>query len=84
MIKQNLGNTDRLVRIISGAGLLALAFVGPQTPWGYLGLVLQHNLTLGLATIVAWDLCPERTLHSTQDWKDGTNGPILRHPKVKL
>ncbi|MDX1927775.1 MAG: DUF2892 domain-containing protein [Pirellulaceae bacterium] len=39
MFKQNLGNTDRLVRIIAGAGLIALAFVGPQTPWGYLGLV---------------------------------------------
>jgi hypothetical protein len=47
-------------------------------------LALQYNLTLGLASIVAWDHCPERTLDSTQDWKDGTNGPILRHPKVKL
>jgi hypothetical protein len=33
---------------------------------------------------VAWDHCPERTSDSTQDWKDGTNGPILRNPKVKL
>jgi hypothetical protein len=47
-------------------------------------LVLQHNLILGLASIVAWDHCPERALDSTQDWKDGTNGPILRYPKVKL
>ncbi len=39
MIKPNLGGIDRAIRILAGAGLLALAFVGPQTPWGYLGLV---------------------------------------------
>ncbi len=39
MIKPNLGNIDRTIRIIAGAGLLALVFVGPQTPWGYLGVV---------------------------------------------
>lgn len=39
MIKPNLGGIDRTIRILAGAGLLALAFVGPQTPWGYLGLV---------------------------------------------
>jgi hypothetical protein len=39
MIKSNLGNMDRAIRILAGAGLLALVFVGPQTPWGYLGLV---------------------------------------------
>lgn len=39
MIKPNLGNIDRAIRILVGAGLLALVFVGPQTPWGYLGLV---------------------------------------------
>ncbi len=39
MIKPNLGGIDRAIRILAGASLLALAFVGPQTPWGYLGLV---------------------------------------------
>ncbi len=39
MIKPNLGNIDRAVRIVAGIGLLALVFVGPQTAWGYLGLV---------------------------------------------
>lgn len=28
---------DRAVRVV--LGLLALVFVGPQTPWGYLGIV---------------------------------------------
>ncbi|MFN7890460.1 MAG: DUF2892 domain-containing protein [Pirellula sp.] len=39
MIKPNLGGIDRAIRILAGAVLLALVFIGPQTPWGYLGLV---------------------------------------------
>jgi hypothetical protein len=39
MIKPNLGGIDRAIRILAGAALLALVFFGPQTPWGYLGLV---------------------------------------------
>ncbi len=36
---KNVGGVDRAVRIVVGLGILSLAFVGPQTPWGYLGLV---------------------------------------------
>lgn len=39
MIKTNLGGIDRTIRILAGAALLALVFIGPQTPWGYIGLV---------------------------------------------
>lgn len=39
MPNRNLGNIDRMVRIVAGLGLLSLVFVGPQTPWGYIGLV---------------------------------------------
>lgn len=39
MFKTNVGSTDRILRILLGIGLLALAFVGPKTPWGWLGLV---------------------------------------------
>lgn len=39
MIKPNLGGIDRAIRILAGVVLLALVFIGPQTPWGYLGLV---------------------------------------------
>ena len=35
----NEGPVDRVLRVILGAGVLSLVFVGPQTPWGYLGLV---------------------------------------------
>ncbi len=38
-MKVNEGTVDRAARVIAGLIILALAFVGPQTPWGYLGLV---------------------------------------------
>lgn len=38
-MRANVGTVDRLVRLVAGFGILSLAFVGPQTPWGWLGLV---------------------------------------------
>jgi hypothetical protein len=42
----NVGNVDRVVRVIAGLILIALVFVGPRTPWGWIGLV---PLLTGLA-----------------------------------
>ena len=39
MFKTNVGSLDRLVRVVLGVILIALVFVGPQTPWGWIGLV---------------------------------------------
>jgi hypothetical protein len=36
---RNEGNLDRLLRIIVGLAVIALVFVGPQTPLGWIGLV---------------------------------------------
>ena len=36
---RNEGKIDRVLRVGLGVALIALAFVGPQTPWGWLGLV---------------------------------------------
>lgn len=30
---------ERVLRVVAGLAILSLAFVGPKTPWGYLGLV---------------------------------------------
>ena len=38
-MERNVGNAERLVRIIVGVVLLALTVVGPQTWWGLVGLV---------------------------------------------
>lgn len=38
MIK-NVGSIDRILRIILGIVLISLVYVGPQTPWGWFGLL---------------------------------------------
>jgi len=54
----NVGGIDRVVRIVAGAALVALSFVGPYTetlyPWGLIGIV---PLVTGL---IGW--CPAYTL----------------------
>ncbi len=37
---------DRALRVLLGVVLIALVFVGPRTPWGWLGLI---PLVTGLA-----------------------------------
>lgn len=50
MFARNVGGIDRILRAIAGIVLIALVFVGPQTPWGWLG-------ALPLATaLIGW--CP--------------------------
>jgi hypothetical protein len=36
---QNVGGVDRILRLVIGLGLLALVFIGPKTPWGWLGVI---------------------------------------------
>lgn len=50
----NVGTIDRILRAIVGLVLVALVFVGPQTPWGWIGLI-------PLAT-AAFRFCPAYTL----------------------
>ncbi len=35
----NEGKLDRAVRIVLGLALIAMVFIGPQTPWGWVGIV---------------------------------------------
>lgn len=39
MFKTNVGGIDRALRIVVGLVLIALVFVGPQTQWGWLGII---------------------------------------------
>jgi len=36
---KNVGKIDRALRLIVGIVVIALVFVGPKTPWGWLGLI---------------------------------------------
>jgi Inner membrane protein YgaP-like, transmembrane domain len=38
-MKVNIGQIERVVRIVVGIGILSLAFVGPKSPWAYLGIL---------------------------------------------
>ncbi len=39
LMTTNLGTVDRALRLLVGLGLLSLVFVGPQTAWGWFGLI---------------------------------------------
>jgi hypothetical protein len=39
MAFKNEGTVDRVLRVIAGAALVSLVFVGPETPWGWIGVV---------------------------------------------
>jgi len=61
----NVGSLDRMLRIVVGLVLIAMVFVGPQTPWGWIGIV-------PLATaVVRW--CPLYTLIGVRTNKAESN-----------
>ena len=39
MFTTNVGNADRLFRIVLGLVLIALVFVGPKSAWGWIGVI---------------------------------------------
>jgi hypothetical protein len=39
MFKKNEATWDRVTRVAVGVGLLTLTFWGPQTAWGYVGII---------------------------------------------
>jgi hypothetical protein len=45
-----MGIVDRVLRAIVGVVLISLVFVGPRTPWGWIGVVPL------LTALVSW--CP--------------------------
>jgi hypothetical protein len=49
-MKKNMGKIDKTLRFIAGVVLISLVFIGPQTPWGWIGLIPL------LTSVVGW--CP--------------------------
>ena len=52
---------ERLLRVGLGLGLLGLTFMGPKSPWGFLGLVPLATGLLGscpLYTLLGFSTCP--------------------------
>lgn len=44
---RNIGNAERVIRAIVGLALIAIVFVGPQTPWGWIGVIPLATALLG-------------------------------------
>jgi hypothetical protein len=64
MFKNNVGTIDRAIRVALGLGLLAIVFVGPKTPFGWLGLIPLATAALGtcpLYSILGLSTCPTKT-----------------------
>ncbi len=61
LFPRNEGMADRALRVIAGAVLLSLVFIGPKTPWGWIGVVpLVTGLvgTCPLYTVFGLRTCP--------------------------
>lgn len=64
MLKNNVGTIDRALRLIIGLGALSLVFVGPKTPWGWVGIVPLLTAALGtcpLYTVLGISTCPVKS-----------------------
>ncbi|OIO59187.1 MAG: DUF2892 domain-containing protein [Alphaproteobacteria bacterium CG_4_10_14_0_2_um_filter_63_37] len=46
-MQANMGSVDRGARFVVGLILVTLVFVGPQTPWGWIGLIPLATAVLG-------------------------------------
>jgi hypothetical protein len=46
-MKKNIGKVDKTLRIIIGVVLISLVFIGPQTAWGWIGLIPLLTVLLG-------------------------------------
>ena len=60
---RNEGSLDRLLRIIAGLVLISLVFVGPHTPWGWVGVVPLLTGLVGfcpLYTVLGIRTCSKR------------------------
>lgn len=60
---RNEGSIDRALRVILGLVLISLVFVGPQTLWGWVGVVPLLTGLVGycpLYSLVGINTCPTR------------------------
>lgn len=63
LLPTNEHNVERVIRVVLGLVLLSLVFVGPQTAWGWLGIVPLATGLIGscpLYTIFGFSTCPAK------------------------
>ncbi|MFV8834347.1 DUF2892 domain-containing protein [Aquisalimonas sp.] len=47
MFKHNMGTIDRGIRAVVGLALISLVFFGPQTAWGWVGVIPLATAAMG-------------------------------------
>lgn len=52
-MKLNEGSIDRAIRIILGLVLISLVFIGPQSPWGWIGVIPLVTGLVGFCPLYA-------------------------------
>ena len=60
-MKSNVGGIDRILRIVLGLALIALAATGTIGVWGWLGAVFVLTAAIGfcpLYTVLGFSSCP--------------------------
>lgn len=63
MITTNEGNLDRTLRVAVGLLLVSLVFLGPKTPWGWIGIVPIATGLMGwcpLYSVLGFTTCPSK------------------------
>lgn len=51
LLARNEHTIDRVVRVVAGLGVISLAFIGPQTPWAWLGLIFVVTGLIGMCPL---------------------------------
>ena len=54
MLNINMGPIERTIRILIGVALLALVWIGPQTTWGYVGMLPLVTGAMGYSPLYAF------------------------------
>jgi len=60
MFAVNEGSIDRTMRAVLGVVIVAMVFIGPKTPWGWLGIIPLATAALGwcpLYTLLGINTC---------------------------
>lgn len=50
---KNVGNIDRVLRIVIGLAIISLVFWGPRTAWGWLGIIPFASALIGWCPLYA-------------------------------
>jgi len=56
---------ERVIRVLAGLALISLVFIGPKTPWGWIGILPILTGSSGLwplYTLLGISTCPKKAL----------------------